>query len=286
MIVLPAINSMTGASGRQRADRGFVEKLRIKLPPLQIQERISDILSTYDDLIENNNRRIELLEKASRNLYKEWFVRFRFPNYKQTKFENGLPQGWEIVKLKDYYKTTSGGTPSRKNEKFYINGKYNWIKTGELKDRFIIYTDEKITEEAIKKSSAKLIDKGSLIMAMYGATIGKLGFTIEESTCNQACCVFNTRENDLSNEYLYFWLLTNREYIINISFGAAQQNLSQDLINNINILKPVKYIVGLFDKIIKLNFEEIKVLQLQNQNLIKQRDLLLPRLMSGKLEVE
>ena len=286
MIVLPAINSMTGASGRQRADRGFVEKLRIKLPPLQIQERISDILSTYDDLIENNNRRIELLEKASRNLYKEWFVRFRFPNYKQTKFENVLPQGWEIVKLKDYYKTTSGGTPSRKNEKFYINGKYNWIKTGELKDRFIIYTDEKITEEAIKKSSAKLIDKGSLIMAMYGATIGKLGFTIEESTCNQACCVFNTRENDLSNEYLYFWLLTNREYIINISFGAAQQNLSQDLINNINILKPVKYIVGLFDKIIKLNFEEIKVLQLQNQNLIKQRDLLLPRLMSGKLEVE
>jgi len=252
---------------------------------LLAQQKIADVLSAYDDLIENNNRRIELLEKASQNLYKEWFVRFRFPNYKNSRFENGLPQGWEFVKLKDYYKTTSGGTPSRKNENYYINGKYNWIKTGELNDRFIISTDEKITEEAIKWSSAKLIDINSLIMAMYGATIGKLGFTIEESTCNQACCVFNPKYIDLSNEYLYFWLKTNREYIINISFGAAQQNLSQELINNLKILKPDNYIVELFDKLIKPIFEEIKILQTQINNLIKQRDLLLPRLMSGKLEV-
>jgi len=285
LVVLPAINSMTGASGRQRADRHFIEKLKIKLPPLTTQRKIAQILDTYDELIENNNRRIELLEEAAQNLYKEWFVRFRFPGHKKAKFENGLPKEWEILKLGDMYNTTSGGTPSRKNARYYTNGEYQWIKTGELNDGFIIETEEKITKEAIKKSSAKLFDKDSLIMAMYGATIGKLGFSTQNSTCNQACCVFNPKFSEYTNEYLFFWLLTNREYVINIGFGAAQQNLSQDSIKKIKILKPVGFIVNEFNSLIKPIYSQIKNIQVKNRNLIKQRDLLLPRLMSGKIKV-
>ena len=100
-VVLPAINSMTGASGRQRADKRFIQRLKLNLPDLPTQERIADILSAYDDLIETNSRRIELLEQAAQELYKEWFVRFRFPGHEAAKFENGLPSEWERKQLGD-----------------------------------------------------------------------------------------------------------------------------------------------------------------------------------------
>lgn len=265
--------------------KSVFEKIKLLVPQLPTQQKIADILSAYDELIENNNRRIELLEEAAENLYKEWFVRFRFPDYKKTKFENGLPKGWAVVKLGELYSTMSGGTPSRKNQSYYINGNYQWIKTGELNDRFIIETEEKITEEAIDKSSAKLFEKGSLLMAMYGATIGKLGFATNNATCNQACCVLNPRFSEYTNEYLLLYLLSNREYITNIGFGAAQQNLSQDLIKNIKLLKPDGKLVNEFSNLIKPIYMEIRNLQIQNCNLIKQRDMLLPHLMSGKLEI-
>ena len=107
-IVLPAINSMTGASGRQRADKRFIERLKITVPDLPTQKRIVDVLSAYDDLIENNSKRIALLEKAAQELYKEWFVRFRFPGYEKAKFVNGLPEGWNYVKLGEYANISTG----------------------------------------------------------------------------------------------------------------------------------------------------------------------------------
>ena len=111
-VVLPAINSMTGASGRQRADKRFIERTKLNVPDLPTQKRIADILSAYDDLIENNNRRIALLEKAAQELYKEWFVRFRFPGYENAKFENGLPEGWEIKKLSEISEFVYGKMPN------------------------------------------------------------------------------------------------------------------------------------------------------------------------------
>lgn len=107
-VVLPAINSMTGASGRQRADKRFIQRLKLNLPDLPTQERIADILSAYDDLIEVNNRRIELLEQAAQELYKEWFVRFRFPGYENAKFEDGIPEGWKIKRINEFCYVTDG----------------------------------------------------------------------------------------------------------------------------------------------------------------------------------
>ncbi len=110
VVVLPAINSMTGASGRQRADKRFIERLKIMVPDLPTQKRIADVLSAYDELIENNNKRIDLLEKAAQELYKEWFVRFRFPGYEKAKFVNGLPEGWEVKRIFDYGTVETGKT--------------------------------------------------------------------------------------------------------------------------------------------------------------------------------
>ena len=113
-----------------------------------------------------------------------------------------------------------------------------WVKTKELMDGFIFDTEEKITEDAIRKSSAKLIPSGSILMAMYGATIGKLGIATKELSCNQACCVFLLSEENALRLYLYNWLLNNRTILIAMGKGAAQPNLSQDMIKKLEILIP------------------------------------------------
>lgn len=259
--------------------------MKVLFPTLEKQKRIADILSAYDDLIENNNHRIALLEKAAQELYKEWFVRFRFPGHETTKFENGLPEGWERKRISTYYSTCSGGTPSRTHEEYYESGIYPWVKTGEIKDCIIIDTEEYITEEAVRRSSAKLLPPKSVAMAMYGVNIGQLGYFDKPMTCNQACCVFSDKRNFSSKHYLFYYLKSIREYLLLISFGAAQQNLSQELIKKIKIVMPSDYIVTAFEEKIDEIYDAIRSLMQKNQNLAKQRDLLLPRLMSGKLEV-
>lgn len=262
---------------------------KIDIPNLSIfqQSKIANILSRYDEAIENNNKRIELLEQMAQNLYKEWFVRFRFPGYENCEFENGIPVGWKVERIGELYHTTSGGTPSRNHEEYYQEGTYPWIKTGELKDCPIIDTEEYITEDAIKHSSAKVFEKDSLIIAMYGATIGQLGINKMSATCNQACCVLRPKENRAFGiYYLFNFFKGNRDFIIGLSNGAAQQNLSQILINKIKILNPPKEVLEPFEKMQSVFFQNIYFLQRANKNLAKQRDLLLPRLMSGKLEVK
>lgn len=252
---------------------------------LPTQQKIASILSAYDRLIENNTRRIRLLEQMAENIYKEWFVRCRFPEHEKVEIVNGLPKGWERTKLIKNIKTSSGGTPSRNKGEYYKNGTIPWIKTGELQDCILINTEECITEDAVNNSSAKLFPKGTLLMAMYGVNVGKLGISEIEATCNQACCVFTPKQIDYKY-YLFHYLKSIREYLLSISFGAAQQNLSQELIKSIRVLFPDEKTNISFVKEVEPLFKEISIIQQQNQLLTRQRDLLLPRLMSGKLEVK
>ena len=268
-----------------RGSKNAIMKYLVPDIDIPSQRRIADIFSTYDELIENNNRRIAILEKAAQELYKEWFVRFRFPGYENAKFENGLPKGWVRKKISTYYNTCSGGTPSRTNAEYFESGIYPWVKTGEIKDCIVIDAEEYITEQAIKKSSAKLLPAKSVVMAMYGVNIGQLAYFDGQMTCNQACCVFADKRDFSSNHYLFHYLKSIREYLLLISFGAAQQNLSQDLIKKIKIVMPSDDVVCAFEEKLDVIYDSIKALMLKNKNLAKQRDLLLPRLMSGKLEV-
>ena len=262
-----------------------LKNLPFKYPDLSTQQSIVDILFGYDSLIEANNRRIELLEQAAQELYREWFVRFRFPGYEDVKFENSLPEGWERNKIQKYYNTCSGGTPSRSKPEYFENGVYPWVKTGEIKDCVIIDTEEYITQEAVNNSSAKVLPAKSVAMAMYGVNIGLLAYFDSEMTCNQACCVFSDKRDFSSKHYLYYYLKSIREYLLLISFGAAQQNLSQDLIKKIKITMPSDDVVQAFEKQVDDIYGNIRMLLLINKNLAEQRDMLLPRLMSGKLEV-
>ena len=261
--------------------------MKYLVPDINIgkQRKIANILSAYDNLIENNNKRIRLLEQMAENLYKEWFVRFRFPGYEETEFEDGMPRDWVREKIGLHYNTCSGGTPSRTHEEYYTEGTIPWVKTGEIKDGIIIHTDECITEAGIKGSSVKLLPQGAVVMAMYGVNIGMLAYLDSEMTCNQACCVFNDKNEINSRHYLFHYLYSIRDYLLLIGFGAAQQNLSQDLIKKVKIVIPPAELIKEFDKQKEPLYQTIRALMMQNDKLIKQRDALLPRLMSGKLEV-
>lgn len=280
-------NSMSGASGRQRADLSFIKNIKWDFPSLSVQQRIASILNNYDKLIQNYQKQIENLQNLAGELYKEWFVRFRFPGHEKATFENGIPAGWKYVKISTAYNSSSGGTPSRQCLEYYENGIYPWIKTGELKDSLILESEEYITESAIQNSSAKLFEKDSLIIAMYGATIGQIGINKMQATCNQACCVLRPKDNvPCGIYYLYMFFLFNRNYLISLGSGAAQQNLSQVVINKLNFLLPKTEVIEQFEKLEKSIFDRMCVFQKKISVISKQRDLLLPRLMSGELEVK
>lgn len=283
---LMKLNNFAGGSAQPLITQGLLKHLKCDVPSIEKQKIIANILSAYDNLIDNNNKRIKLLEQMAENLYKEWFVRFRFPGYEDVEFEDGMPKNWVKDKIRTYYETTSGGTPKRSNSDYFESGNIPWLKTGELNDSIILDTDEHITELGLNKSSAKWLPKNSVAMAMYaGSNVGKLGYLDTEMTCSQACCILYDKRKFSSKHYLFHYLLSIREYLQNISFGAAQQNISQDLINKVNIIMPNDEVVRLFEEKINDIYNETRILLKQNKVLIQQRDMLLPRLMSGKLEV-
>ena len=177
----------------------------------------------------------------------------------------------------------NGGTPKRKNVEYWENGTIPWLKTGEINNSLIIAAEESITELGLKNSSAKLLPKNSVIIALYGkGTAGRVGLLKINATTNQACCAMIC--NDINKSYyLYLYLLCHQKEIENLANGSVQQNLSKELIENIKIPVPPKEILN------KINFiDSIKKMEYNNyeiEKLTKIRDVLLPKLMSGKIDV-
>ena len=283
----PALSLFQSASigaATQYLTKPILENFQISLPSIESQNKIVSILSVYDDLIENNRRRIQLLEEAARLLYQEWFVRLRFPGHEHTKIVDGVPEGWIKGIISDFYDTTSGGTPSRKNPDYYT-GDINWVKTQELIGGYIFETSEKITQIAISKSAAKILPKKTLLVAMYGATIGEIGILAEPAACNQACCAIIPKR-DLSNEiFAYLFFKDNKLRLKSLSQGAAQNNVNQQVIREYPMILPSKNVMFQFLTYLNPIMDELKNLSLTNSNLVKARDLLLPRLMNGVIPV-
>lgn len=170
---------------------------------------------------------------------------------------------------------TSGATPSRKKPEYFI-GDIPWLKTKELNDALIGATEEHISESALAETSCKLIPAGAVVMAMYGATVGKLGILGTPMTTNQACCAMIADEVSLHSQYLFYWLLQNRQSVINLSNGAAQQNLSVRSIKNIALKIPMlekqirtAYVLKSLDDKIAANSRIIKIATHLNINLVE-----------------
>lgn len=188
-----------------------------------------------------------------------------------------FPDTWNKYSLDDVCsKITSGGTPSRTKPEFYENGIINWVKTKELNNYYIYDTEEKITEEALKKSSAKLLPTNTILLAMYGATVGELGILSKEMACNQACCALITNPKICDYRYLFYLLGFHKEEIINLATGAAQQNISAKIIRgltfrfpDIDQQKEIADILNTLDKKIELNTQINQTLEQIAQTIFK-----------------
>lgn len=279
-----ALVNFAGGAATPIVNKSVFSSIKVLVPDYDEQKKIAAILSAYDDLIENNRRRIALLEKMAEEIYREWFVRMRFPGHEQAKFEKGVPEGWSVQKVGEVFNTSSGGTPSRENAANY-DGSICWAKTGELKAAFVLDTEERITDKGLENSSAKVYPKHTVVIAMYCAMpdISILGV---DSATNQACCAFFPKHDYFHYTYSYLLIKFAQVHMIAFAHGAAQQNLSQELIKGFPLLVPSRELIVTFSKMAKPIYEQIESLMRTVETLKKTRDQLLPRLISGKLDVE
>ncbi len=263
------------------------ETLEIPVAPLDAQKNIGGILSAYDELIENNRRRIALLEKMAEEIYREWFVRLRFPGYEKVKIVKGVPESWKLVRLENAFKFTGGGTPTKEVTRYWDNGDVNWFTPSDItgaKGIFLERSDEQCSEEGFNNSSAKMFPANS-VMLTSRATIGAVGINLTPACTNQGfiTCIPNAR---YPLPYLYHWIKLAKPHFELLSGGATFAELTKGTFKRIEILTPPEPIVSEFARIESPLFEAIENHLRANRKLTETRDKLLPRLISGKLSVE
>jgi len=268
------IAGMAVGGAQQNLNAGMIRELEILIPNIHIQKNISSILSSLDDKIELNRQTNQTLEGIAQTLFQEMCV----PKGDE------LPEGWRVGKLGEVYKTTSGGTPSRAKMEYYKNGTINWVKSKELGAFYVLETEEKITNTALKNSSAKLLPENSILMAMYGATVAEISILGEPATCNQAICAILPNDK-YPYSFVYEFLKNKRDEIKSMAVGAAQQNISQVVIQGIEMIIPSKEVVFNFHKRVEPIYLQIKNNIQESQTLIALRDSLLPKLMKGEIEI-
>jgi type I restriction enzyme S subunit len=267
----------TGASIPSMTQKTY-NGIKILLPNLSIQHRIASILSTYDSLIENNTKRISLLEKMAENLYKEWFVRFRFPGHENVEMENGLPKGWKMTNLFDVADVTYGF--AFKSNKFCDNAELNpVVRIRDIQENHTnTYTDEQCEDKY-------LIGKNAILIGMDGIFHMCL-WNGERAYMNQRVVMLNSKEKGVCNYLLYLAIRPQIKYWEQVISGTTVAHLGDKHLRKVKVLLPEKAILEKANSIISRAMDEKNILQHQNSLLARQRDLLLPRLMSGKLEVK
>ncbi|OGF60529.1 hypothetical protein A3C05_03460 [Candidatus Giovannonibacteria bacterium RIFCSPHIGHO2_02_FULL_45_40] len=285
--------------------RGDIENFEIPMPPLPEQHSIAGVLGSLDDKIELLREQNETLEAIARAIFHEWFVEFNFPfNFVQGKPDEGgkpykasggkmvdselgeIPEGWRVGKVEDLCeRLASGGTPSTKNKEYY-GGEIPWFSTKELNDNFLFDSEKNITDVGLENSSAKLFPAGTVLMAIYASpTVGRLGILAQEAAFNQAAVGLVADENVCSNTFIYFYLLSKRDALNNLTSGAAQQNLNVELIKNFLVTIPDNKTMSKFREWSEPIFNTMLNNASQLRELARLRDTLLPKLMSGEVRV-
>lgn len=271
-----AVNSMTGASGRQRADLKALKKLSLHCPQdISIQQKIASILAAYDELIEVNNQQIALLEEEARELYKEWFVRMRFPGYKSVKFVNGVPEGWKYVTLDSFVQIKMGQSPQSKFYNENRRGLPFHQGVGSYGKRFpnhIVYTT----------FNGKVAEKGNILFSVR-APVGRLNIADRKIIIGRGLAAMHHCQN--LNSYLFYFLDNEFSYEDKIGNGAIFNAVGRDELFKYKVLMNHE-VARVFDDIVKKLDNQIEYLSVQNQHLVEIRDRLLPRLMSGKLSIK
>lgn len=251
-----------------------IRELPVSFPNLQKQQKAAAILNDLYSAIDNARRQIALLEEAAMRLYREWFVVKANPK-------------WEKKRIVDVcVKIGAGGTPNRRQEKYWLNGTIAWIKTKELQDCWLFDSEEKITPAGLDGSSAKIYPENTVVMAIYASpTLGRLGIFDKPMCCNQAALCLVADESQVSWEWLYCQLFELRDEFNRIARGAGQQNISGEVVKETVVRIPDVHAMFEFTNAARPLFSQCRILGRQIGNLTEARDRLLPKLMSGEIEV-
>ena len=279
------LENFNSGAGVPTLNQNHLHKLKIKIPELIAQRKIAAILSAYDELIENNQRRIALLEKMAEEIYREWFVRLRFPGREKVKKIKGIPEGWDIDRVDSIGKVITGKTPSTINSR-YFGGPYLFIKTPDMHGNiFVFETEEVLSQDGLDSQSSQTIPEGSICVSCIG-TGGIVSISTSKCQTNQQInSVVLRDQSDL--EWAFFTLRNLRETIQMFgSTGTTMTNLSKGKFSSLKILRPARNIVRDYHALVKPMFVQMQSILQLTRILIRSRELLLPRLISGKLSVE
>lgn len=273
----------------QHAKVGDCENLQIPLPKLLLQKKIGSLLANYDNLIENNRRRIQLLEESAHLLYKEWFVQLRFPGHEHVKVVDGVPEGWERGVIGSLADVKSGFAFKSKD---WLKSGNPVIRIGNISGSGFITTDDcQHVDDSVAENAIKFeLYTGDMLIAMTGATVGKVGlmpYSQKRHFLNQRVGKFFPKTEIDPIPYLFCVSRTAyfHQSVLNLAGGAAQPNISSKQLESIEILVPTKKLLEGFNENFSTAFKQRSNLLAQNTKLRLARDMLLPRLMNGTLAV-
>ena len=281
-IKLSMINSMTGATGRQRVNNDVFNNIEVCFPDINIQRKIGEILSSYDNLIENNQKQIKLLEEAAQRLYKEWFVDLRFPGHEDVEIVDGLPEGWNYTTVHSFIKLQSGY--AFKSKSFDNTGKFKIVTIKNVQDgKFDGNNVNRIVEIPTKMPSHCKLIEGDTLLSLTG-NVGRICTVIGSDY------LLNQRVAKIASDYpsYAYYLFSSKKMfhdMNNLANGAAQQNLSPIRTGQMQILKPSEDILLRFEEMTKPLIDKKILLNKSMITATQSRDRLLPKLMSGEIQV-
>lgn len=260
-----------------------LRNIEITVPPIETQRRIADIVSAYDDLIENNRKQIKLLEEAAQRLYKEWFVDLRFPGHEHTKIVDDVPEGWKKVTVGAVSSVLRRGISPRYNEK----GKAVVINQKCIRQTVVTF-DESRRQEKPYPEEMNLKDSDTVICSTGAGTLGRVGQIFgdyADTTFDSHVTLIRAKEG-FGKQYLFQSLKARQTYLMGMGKGSTNQlELSRGTIQDLDIYIPSKKVLNQFEQVAKLLHDKISVISKSSMQLQTARDRLLPKLMSGEVEV-
>lgn len=267
-------------------NRNHIHGLPIFIPERSLQDGIVSVLSAYDDLIENNRKRIALLEEAARLLYREWFVQLRFPGHEHVAVKDGVPDGWEKVTLGVVCDAVGGGTPSTEKPEYWNDGDVPWYTPTDITRNSclaLLDSEKKITESGLRHSSAKMLPAGTVLMTSR-ASVGFFGI-IEDPSCTNQGFISILPHLPTARMYLLHNLMYRVEEIRSHAGGATYKEINKGKFKALPVVMPGVAILQEFEEQSSGLHKQVRVLHRMNRKLAEARDLLLPRLMNGEIAV-
>lgn len=280
------VHSRIGGAAQPNASAPVLGSFEFTLPSRRSQERIAAILSAYDALLENNRRRMVLLEDAARQLYREWFVRLRFPGHEHNRLLKGIPEGWQRRRIGDIADCVGGGTPSTTVSGYWDDGTITWVTpTDVTRNKHFVLLDgeKKITESGLHSCSAKLVPPHAVLMTSR-ASVGFFAIAGREVCTNQG--FISVVPHDMAfSTFLLFQLSERVEEIRTMGSGSTYPEVSRGKFREFPVVTPPRSLVADFDEQATILLKQVRVLKQQVEKINAARNLLLPRLMNGEIAV-